>query len=321
MWPGVELRHLVALKAVGEEGSFSRAAVRLGYTQSAISQQIAALERAVGAQVLERGQGRKAVQPTEVGRVVLRHADAIMARFRAAHADVAALAAGSSPRLRIGAYQSVGARIVPGLVALFRRRWPDVEIELAESTSDAEPLALVERAELDLAFAIGPIAPGPLESVEVMRDPYVLLVPADSELAGLEVVPLRGLARTPVIGFWNCRSFHELLGELERRGIELTSAFATSDNGTARGLVEAGLGFALVPRLCVDPDATSVAAIPLPADLPPRRISLARHADRHRSDVTDAFVELAKSFCADLESKLDVRFGGPRALRGPAPTS
>ena len=313
MWPGVEVRHLVALKAVGEEGSFSRAAARLGYTQSAISQQIAALERAVGAQLLERGQGRKAIQPTDVGWIVLRHADAIMARFRAAHADVAALVAGSSPRLRIGAYQSVGARIVPGLVALFRRRRPQLEIELVESTSDAEPLALVERAELDLAFVIGPIAPGPLASVEVMRDPYVLLVPGDSELAGLDVVPLRELARTPVIGFWNCRSFHELLGELERRGIELTSAFATSDNGTARGLVEAGLGFALIPRLCVDPDATSVAAIPLPADLPPRRITLAWHADRHRSEAREEFAALATSFCSELEKTLDGVAAGPSA--------
>ena len=313
MWPGVELRHLVALKAVGEEGSFSRAAARLGYTQSAISQQIAALERAVGATLFERGQGRKAIEPTEVGEVVLRHAEAIMARFRAAHADVAALAVGSPPRLRVGAYQSVGARIVPGLVAGFRRRRPEVEIELVESTSDAEPLALVERAELDVAFAIGPIAAGPLASVGVMRDPYVLLVPGDSDLARLEVVPLRELARTPVIGFWNCPSFHELRGELERRGIELKRAFATSDNGTARGLVEAGLGFALVPRLCVDPEATSVAAVPLPRDLPPRRICLVWHADRHRSEAREEFVALATSFCSELEKTLDGVAAGPSA--------
>ena len=99
-------------------------------------------------------------------------------------------------------------------------------------------------------------------------------MPAGSDPARHDVVPLDELARTSLIGFWSCRSFDELRAELERRGIELTPAFTTSDDGTARGLVEAGLGYALVQRLCVDPGAT------------------------------------AQSFCAELESALNARRPG-----------
>ena len=90
-WLGVELRHLAALQAVAEEGSFGRAATRLGYTQSAVSQQIATLERLVGVRLVERPGGPRPVSITEAGTVLLRHADGIVARLRAAQADLAAL--------------------------------------------------------------------------------------------------------------------------------------------------------------------------------------------------------------------------------------
>ena len=105
-WLGIELRHLAALKAVAEEGSFRGAASQLGYTQSAISQQIATLERLVGAKLLERPGGPRAVSLTEAGRLVLRHAEAIIARLKAAEADVAAIVDGGAGRLRVGTFQS-----------------------------------------------------------------------------------------------------------------------------------------------------------------------------------------------------------------------
>src|SRR3954463_7538276 len=93
-WLGVELRHLAALQAVSEEGSFGRAATRLGYTQSAISQQIATLERIAPAALVERPGGPRRVFLPEAGRLLLRHADGIVARLHAAEADLAALARG-----------------------------------------------------------------------------------------------------------------------------------------------------------------------------------------------------------------------------------
>src|SRR5437763_8454374 len=100
-WLGVELRHLIALEAVAREGSFGRAATSLGYTQSAISQQIATLERSVGERLLERPGGPRAVTLTEAGAPLLRHAEAIVARLEAARADMASLRAGETGTLRV----------------------------------------------------------------------------------------------------------------------------------------------------------------------------------------------------------------------------
>src|SRR5712691_13336371 len=133
---GVELRHVLALEAVAREGSFGRAAIALGYTQSAISQQIAMLERIVGERLIERPGGPRPVSLTEAGELLLRHAEAIVARLAAAQADLAALSDGTAGRLRVGIYQSVGERVLPELMRRFRASWPRVEIRLSESASD-----------------------------------------------------------------------------------------------------------------------------------------------------------------------------------------
>src|SRR6266704_3724166 len=99
-WLGVELRHFLALEAVAREGSFGKAATSLGYTQSAVSQQIAALERIVGQRLVERPGGPRPVSLTEAGRLLLRHADAIVAQIQAAQADLQALRAGEAGTLR-----------------------------------------------------------------------------------------------------------------------------------------------------------------------------------------------------------------------------
>src|SRR5579885_556907 len=95
-WLGVELRHLAALQALADTGSFGRAAEELGYTQSAVSQQIATLERRVGARLVERPGGPRPVSITEAGALLLRHADSILSRLQAAQADLQALQAGES---------------------------------------------------------------------------------------------------------------------------------------------------------------------------------------------------------------------------------
>ena len=118
-WLGVEVRHFAALEAVAREGSFGRAAASLGYTQSAISQQIQTLERLVGERLVERPGGPRAVSLTEAGTLLLRHAEAIVSRLHAAQADMAALAQGQGGRLRVGTFQSVGARVLPAVMRRF----------------------------------------------------------------------------------------------------------------------------------------------------------------------------------------------------------
>jgi DNA-binding transcriptional LysR family regulator len=296
----IELRHLAALQAVSEEGSFGRAATRLGYTQSAISQQIATLERIVDTRLVERPGGPRRVYLTEAGRLLLRHADGIVARLHAAQADLAALARGDAGPLRIGTYQSVGNKILPALLRRFSKRLPDIQIELRESHVDDELLVAVERGELDLTFTMLPPIDGPFEVLELMRDPYVLLVPADSPLAQKGKVSLREIGEQPLVSNRFCRSVEQVHEHLRARGVQPQVIFRSDDNGTVQGVVAAGLGAALVPRLTVDESDPSVAVIDLGARVPDRMIGIAWHRDRFRTEAAHAFVDETQRVCAEL---------------------
>jgi DNA-binding transcriptional LysR family regulator len=303
-WLGVELRHLAALQAVAEEGSFGRAAERLGYTQSAVSQQIAALERIVGQRLVERPGGPRPVSTTEAGALLLRHAAGIVARLQAAQADLTSFGAGTAGTLRVGTYQSVGARVLPKLLRRFTDAWPKVEIQLTESSDDGDLLDLVERGELDLSFVMLPVEDGPFEALELMQDPHVLVVPADSPLARRRKPPsLREVAELPLIGFRQCRSLHQVENRFRDAGLDPHVAFRSDDNGTIQGLVAAGVGAALVPLLTVELADEGVAVLTL-AEVPPRRVGIAWHRDRYRSPATGAFVELAREVCAAVEDEL-----------------
>ena len=302
-WLGVELRHLAALQAVAEERSFGRAAERLGYTQSAVSQQIQALERIVDQRLVERPGGPRRVSLTEAGELLLRHAAGIVARLQAAQADLAAFAEGSAGTLRVGTYQSVGARVLPRLLREFTEAWPSVSVQLTEWSDDGHLLGLVERGELDFSFVMLPVEEGPFEPVELMLDPHVLVVPADSDLARRPKPPsLREVAGMPLIGNRLCRSVHQVETRLRDAGVEPQIVFRSDDNGTIQGLVAAGVGVALVPLLTVDTGDEGTAVLGL-ADVPPRRIGIAWHRDRYRSPAALAFVELARDVCARVEAE------------------
>jgi DNA-binding transcriptional LysR family regulator len=303
-WLGVELRHLAALEAVAREGTFGRAAVALGYTQSAVSQQIQTLERLVGERLVERPGGPRAVSLTEAGSLLLRHAEAIVSRLHAAQADMAALAQGRGGRLRVGTFQSVGARVLPDVMRRFSAEWPGVEVELTESTSDEELQRLVERGELDLAFAMPPLFDGPFDGQELLADPYVLLVPADHELAGAGRAGLADLGDVTLIGNRACRSTALAEDELAQRGVGVDVAFRSDDNGTVQGLVGAGFGVALVPLLTVDRHDDLTQVLELEPEIPRRRIALVWHRDRHRSPAARAFVDVAAEVCAVVAERL-----------------
>jgi molybdate transport repressor ModE-like protein len=297
-WLGIELRHFLALEAVAREGSFGKAAAKLGYTQSAVSQQIATLERIVGQRLVERPGGPKPVSLTEAGQLLLTHADAIAARVAAAQADLTALGEGQAGTLRVGVFQSVGQRILPELMRRYLRSWPQVKVSLTESANDESLLALVERGELDLTFSDLPLTDGPFESVELLRDPYVLVVAADSPLADRDRPPsLREVADLDLIGHKNCRTVERLQVNFGR---PLEFVFRSDHNQTVQALVASGVGSALVPRLTMDPEDETTVMIELPK-LPPRVIALAWHRDRYRTPAARAFVETAQEVSAELE--------------------
>jgi molybdate transport repressor ModE-like protein len=297
-WLGIELRHFLALEAVSREGSFGKAATSLGYTQSAVSQQIAALERIVGQRLVERPGGPKPVTLTEAGRLLLTHADAIAARVAAAQADLTALGEGQAGTLRVGVFQSVGQRILPELMRRYLRSWPQVKVSLTESANDEDLLTQVERGDLDLTFSDLPLTDGPFESVELLRDPYVLVVAADSPLADRDTpITIREVAELDLIGHKHCRTIKQLEANVRR---PLHFVFRSDHNQTVQALVASGVGSALVPRLTMDPEDETTKLIDLPK-LPPRLIALAWHRDRYRTPAARAFVETAQEVTAELE--------------------
>jgi DNA-binding transcriptional LysR family regulator len=297
-WLGIELRHLAALEAVAREGSFRRAATSLGYVQSAISQQIASLERAVGRRLVERSRGNSRVELTEAGELVLRHAGAILARLKAAQADVAALATGQAGVLRVGITQSVGVRILPLLMRSFAAEWPDVRLRPTEAPADLPLYDAVERGDVELSFVELPVPAGPFDVFELMADPYVLVVRRDSRLAQSDVT-LADLTG-PLIGHTECRGLARVEAQLRARGIEPEFAFRSDVNATIQALVGAGLGAAVLPVLAVDPTDPLTTMRELPG-IPPRVLAIVRHRDRYHSTAAEAFVAAAQAVCAGLQ--------------------
>jgi DNA-binding transcriptional LysR family regulator len=240
---------------------------------------------------------------TEAGALLLRHADVIVARVQAARADLRAYAEGATGLLRVGTYQSVGARVLPATLGLFTVQWPGVEVRLIETNSDDGLLDLVESGDLDLSFAVYPLSDGPFEAVELLRDPYVLVVQRDSPLGRVsrKATP-REIAELPLIGFRHCRSTIAAEEFLRADGWNPRWSFRSDDNTTVQAMVAAGIGAALVPRLTVD--ETDQSCTILPTDVPPRVLSLAWHRDRYRSHAQKEFVELARGVCRDLQEKV-----------------
>ena len=188
-WLGIELRHLLALQAVAEQGSFGRAARSLGYTQSAISQQIAALERVVGPRLFDRPGGPRPLTLTGAGGPLLSTPAASTRVWRPPRpTSMPSATATWDPSASARTSRSARASS-PRSCANFRAEWPNVDVRLVESADDRELLELVERGEIDVSFCVFPLEGGPFESVELMRDPYVLVVAANSPLAVREKAP------------------------------------------------------------------------------------------------------------------------------------
>lgn len=294
-WSGLEVRHLMALVTVVEEGTFGAAAIRLGYTQAAVSQQIAALERIAGVPLFDRAPGRRPLGLTPEGRALHRHAVAVLARVRSAQADLAALDGGRAGTLRVGTYASVGARILPRVLHRFVAEWPQIEIRLIDGANDTELLPGVESGDLDLSFVMLPVDDGPFETVEVLSDPYVLVVPASSTLEG--TLRPEDLAGLPLIGFRTCRNVTRVEAQLRTHGVEPHTVFRSDDNTTVQGLAAAGIGNALVPRLAVDPTDSRTRVLTVEG-IRPRRLGIVRHRDRHAAPSARAFVDIVRECCA-----------------------
>jgi DNA-binding transcriptional LysR family regulator len=303
-WAELEMRHLLALVTIVKTGTFSRAAEELGYTQSAISQQVGTLERIVGAPLFERPGGRRPVRLTIAGEMLLTHARAVLARVSSAAADVRALASGEQGRLRVGTLPSVGTKVLPRLLGTFRAEWPGIEIVLRESRNCDELIRDVEAGYVDVTFIdIGPYDTGPLEVRALLDDPMVFLAPASAPEARQRVVSIDAIAKLPMIGTRNvgCR---QIIDESFRRAAVLpTYVFRSDDTPTIQGLIGSGLAYAVLPLLTVDEHDPEVAVIPIRPEPPPRRLGIAWHPERRLPKALMPFVEATAEICRALSDQ------------------
>jgi len=294
-WLGVEVRHLAALRAVADEGTFGAAALKLGYAQSAISQQIAALERHVGRRLFDRPGGSRPVALTRAGELLLGHAESIMTRLSAARIDLESIADDDlGTTIRVGAYQSVAAAILPLILQELGADPDEVQFDLTESNDDRVLLELLERGELDVAFTELPLPEGPLEAVRLLDDPYVLVVHDEHPYATLgRELTLDEVAGIPLITCKRNSGESRLDEAFALHGLSPRFVQKVEDTGTLHAFVAAGLGGGLLPRLAADVDGKPLVALPIESKLPHRIVAIAWHRDRLRTCTAGMFVDLA----------------------------
>jgi DNA-binding transcriptional LysR family regulator len=291
-WTGIELRHFLALEAVASERSFHRAARKLGYTQSAISQQIAALERVVGHKLIERPGGSQPVlRLTRAGEIVMEHAHAIGARLATAQADLQAFATGDLDPLRLGFFGRGLGALMPGICRRLQEARPDVEIKISEAREDADLLGMLRRGEIDLSFVHLPVHGDDYEEVTLLEDDHLLVVGADSGAATRAAsLSLEELAAQPLIGFRNCG---QLTDYFRSHSLEPAWYVCSDDLESIYAFLATGSGPALLPRLATLSLGDEVQTVQPGCTLPPRRIGLAWSAVRGESGSARSFVEAA----------------------------
>lgn len=293
----VEIKHLATLRTVAEEGSFIGAADVLGYSQAAISQQVASLERAVGQRLFDRPGGPRPVTLTPAGRLLLGHAKAIHARLALADRELSDLVSGTAGRLRCGTFQSVSVQLLPELVREMRAAAPNLDIHLVEQDRNDSLVDLLIAGEIDVTFLEGPYDDSRLELIELGTDPFVVLLPKDSELARLakgRTLATEHLAHAPMIGEHPCSTQERIDQGLRDAGITPRYVFRANDNGAMQGMVRAGLGPAVMPMLAVDTADTGIVIKALDPPIEPRMILIALRKGSTPLPAAEQFVRIAK---------------------------
>lgn len=297
----LELRHLVAFDAVATEGTFGRAAERLGYTQSAVSQQIAALERIIGEKVFDRPGGPRPVVLTPLGAQLLEWGRELLARVDAMSLDLDLFRTGSVGKLTIGTFQSVSAMLLPRIVARMRETFPSLELQVVESDLEEELEQAVINGEVEVSFLVGE-PPADFDSVHLLDDPFVLMARPDQFLPG--PVTVEDFAAEPMIG--QLINACQLLNEagLRSAGIEPNYVYRTNDNGTVAAMVRAGMGVAVMPFLCVEPEDPRTSIHPIDPPIPDRSIFLAWRRNRTLAPAAERFIQLTVEASRDLTGQL-----------------
>ncbi|MFH9347575.1 LysR family transcriptional regulator [Kitasatospora sp. NPDC017646] len=286
----MDMAWLDVFRTVAHLGSFTAAGERLGYTQSAISRQIATLEAELGTPLFDRL--ARGVRLTEHGRTLLPHAEALLARLDTTRRDLLALTELGAGRLRVGAFDSANAELVPSALAAFRAAHPQVEIALTEGLT-AHLLEQLADGAIDLAvvasYSQDAHDSDQFDLQPLLDDPVLVALPRGHRLAGRRRLRLAELADEP----WIAARRHPestLLAACLRSGFQPRIEYAVGAWTAKLGLVAAGLGPTLIPSLAARAARPDIALVPLhPLDTPVRHVSTATRKGRQIAPAVAAF--------------------------------
>jgi DNA-binding transcriptional LysR family regulator len=313
----LNVNRLRILREVAHRGSFSTAAEHLSYTQSAVSQQIAALEAETGMTLLERHP--RGVSLTAAGQTLVGHAESVLADLDAAEVALAAIAGLRGGRLRMASFPTAGATLMPLAIATFRSRHPDVELTLAEG----EPEQIAPRlrtGELDLAllfeFDSSPFDPdgdlgqthepapsGRLTRVELLQDPLYLALPRAHHLADRRRLRLEDLREEAWIQTAESSSCaRHVVRCCHAAGFEPQVSFQSDDYQTVQGLVAAGVGVALIPELALSVVREDIVIRALSPRPPARQVIAATAAGARLLPAAPAMLSVLEAVASDYEA-------------------
>lgn len=296
----VSVRQLQALVAVAEHGTFGSAAAHLGYSQAAVSQQIAALERAAGQSLFVRQPGPRRVALTPAGRLLLGHAQGVLATLGLADRQLDELASGQRGQLRVGTFQSISVKVLPAVVTGLRTLRPELEVVLFETEDNAVLLDRAASGAVDVTFAVGPVWDDRVAVVRLGLDPFVAIVAAGHPLADSPVFPLHDLHRAATIGLEGGTACQVMIeSNLQVSGVRPSYVFRSNDNGAVQAMVAAGVGTAVMPRLTINQADPAVRVLPLDPPLPPREIVVAYSNSQPLPAAGADFIDMARRATAE----------------------
>ena len=241
----MELYQLQYFLEVARQKNFTRAAARLHLAQAALSEQIRKLEEELATPLFQRG--RRESTLTAAGETLRTHAEGLLERAAAARHAVQELVGLRSGRLVIGAIPSVSAGLLPAAVTAFRRRHPQVELVIAEGTSESVAEG-VESGRVEMGVIQHPTPAGPFDERPLLTEPFVILAGPQHAIARQRSVSLRTLAGETFV-FFKGRARESALAACRAAGFEPRLACESGELETVRALVAAGLGLAILPEL------------------------------------------------------------------------
>ncbi|MER5474987.1 LysR family transcriptional regulator [Streptomyces sp. NPDC002935] len=271
----LDVRRLQVLRAVVTSGTVTAAAAHLGYTPSAVSQQVAALEKQAGTALLERvGRG---VRPTAAGLLLTEHAALISSAVAQAETALADLRAGRTGRLAVRYFATAGSTLVAPALARLRAEHPGVRVDLRLTDPD-DPFQEVARGRADLAVVVQTrdrVGDG-FRLIRLLDDPYAAVLPLGHPLAGEETIDLSALSGEQWVGSEPPGPCLEpVIDSCAAAGFSPDFVIQSEDYATAQGFVAAGLGVGLMPRLGLRNQHPGVVVRPVRNPEPVRVISAA----------------------------------------------